>query len=185
MNVVVDVFAAIGFAFFGLSIFNVIVDCFSLKTKNDKNKKYTSSLAKHMETISLEAQEQKKIDKETYFETNIKHWKETRYFQFVLQSIKEAAEDGQKGIILTTWFNKDRLPTKTIYGEAPSPFNGYLQVYPHKYFSFTKEEIDSFTKDESLISLSEFVGNLEKYLKTEGFKVNYWSYDGILITWQK
>lgn len=185
MNIVAEVFAAIGFVFFGLSIFNVIVDCFSQKTKSNKNKKYTSNLAEHMEAISLSAQRQKKVEKETCFEANIKRWKETRYFQFVLQAIKEAAEDGQRGIILTTWFNTDILPTKTIYNEATNPFTGCPERYPHKYFSFNREEIDSFKEDESLISLGDFVGGLEKYLRAEGFIVRYWGSDSIVIVWLK
>lgn len=185
MNIIGEVFAAIGFAFFGLSIFNVIVDCFLEKTKSDKNKKYTSNLAEHMETISLSAQKRKKIEKETCFETNIKRWKETRYFQFVLQAIRDAAEDGQRGVILTTWFNTNNLPTKIIYNEAINPFTGCPERYPHKYFSFNKEEIDRFKKDESLISLGDFVGGLEKYLRAEGFIVKYWDSDSVVIVWLK
>lgn len=179
MIVIAKVFTILGFTFLGISIFKVVVDYFSQKTKKNKNKKYTSNLAGHMAAISLSAQKQKKIDEETLFETNIKRWKETRYFQFVLQAIKDAAEDGKKGIILTTWVEKT-LPTKTIYSEATNPFTGWQCFYTHKYFSFTQEEFEEFN---NFMEFDNFIGNLEKYLRDEGFKVTYRDSDSILIAW--
>ena len=92
---------------------------------------------------------------------------------------------GQRGVILTTWFNTNTLPIKIIYSEAINLFTGCPERYPHKYFSFNKEKIDSFKKDESLISLGDFVGGLEKYLRAKSFIVRYWDSDSVVIVWLK
>ena len=155
-----------------LIIFIIIV-----KTPNTDN-----NLANKMRVLSQKSLKLQQDNEKSFYKTHIKEWKETPFYQFVFDTIKKVAENGENGVIINYYFGKSNLPPiKPHYAEAITS-SGHKTLYACYAYYFSKDEKDNILQDYATHE-SYFYG-LEKYLKEEGFYIkDSMNDDSITISW--
>lgn len=150
----------------------------------DTNEK-SNNLANKMRLLSKKSVKLQQDNENNFYRSHIREWIETPFYQFVLDTIKKEAENGEFGVIINYLIEKNIiLPTKTIYGsygEAITP-SGRTILFREIDYQFSPDELTHFSDTDALVT---YIDGLIRYLKSEHFNVKIRpSYtNSITISW--
>ena len=144
-----------------------------------------NNLANRMRVLSRKSVKLQQDNEKAFYKAHIKEWKETPFYQFVLDTIKKVAEKGENGVIINYLTEKNViLPVKTIYnkyGEAIT-LSGHTVLFREIDYQFSPDELTHFSDTNALVT---YIDGLIRYLKSEHFNVKIRpSYtNSITISW--
>lgn len=144
-----------------------------------------NNLANRMRLLSKKSVKLQQDNENNFYRSHIREWIETPFYQYVLDTIKKEAENGEFGVIINYLTEKNIiLPTKTIYGsygEAITP-SGRTILFREIDYQFSPDELTHFSDTDALVT---YIDGLIRYLKSEHFNVKIRpSYtNSITISW--
>lgn len=128
----------------------------------------SNSLANKMRLLSKKSVKLQQDNERSFYKVHIREWKETPFYQFVLDAIKRVAEKGEDGVIIKYYFGKSGKPPIKPYYATTITSCGLTTAYVCFSYYFSLEEENNLSDDNTRES---YLNGIETYLKKEGFYV--------------
>lgn len=149
-------------------LYLLVLLIFIIIVKTPSTDEKSNSLANKMRVLSRKSAKLQQDNEKAFYKAHIKEWKQTPFYQFVFDTIKKVAENGENGVIINYYFGKSNLPLiKPHYAEAVTS-SGHKTLYACYAYYFSKDEENNLSDYDTRES---YLYGIETYLKNEGFYI--------------
>lgn len=165
---------------FALSILVLVIvwNPFDTAEKSD-------NLANKMRLLSRNSVKSQQDNERAFYKAHVEEWKETPFYQFVLNAIKNAAEKGEKGVLINYYFNLNYYISKPSsepyhYSDCTTKKGTHVIYVSHAYY-FSEDENKKYLYDSSF--RKAFLSGIKTYLEKEGFDVIKPDSNSLIVSW--